>query len=120
MNYFIAKKFKANKKKSLIASRKHRKRILDKAYTGKMFKSGDILTINFWIKSYNYYFEGICLSLKNKNIYKSNSGIILRNVYHNIGIKVNALYFINRLYRNTSISDYKRKRYIYRSSKLYY
>jgi len=120
MSYFLSLKLNNNKKRALIAERKNRKRVLDKSNMGKMFKSGDILTINFWIKSYNYHFEGLCLSLKNRKINKPNITILLRNIYYGVGIEVKASYFLNRLFINTFMSDYKRKNYIYRASKLYY
>lgn len=109
-----------NKKKELIKGRKNRLSILEKNEIGKIFTRGDILTINFWAKSCNYHFEGICLSLKNKHILNPNSTIILRNVLYGTGVELSVSYFLNRLYRNIFISDYKRKKFIYKRSKLYY
>jgi len=120
MTYFLSLNLKNDKKRTLIAGRKNRKSILGQSNMGKMFKSGDILTINFWIKSYNYYFEGLCLSLKNKMVLNPNVTILLRNIYYGVGIEVKASYFLNRLFINTFMSDYKRKNYKYRASKLYY
>ncbi len=36
------------------------------------------------------------------------------------GVEITVLYFLNRLYKNLFMSDYKRKQFLYRSSKLYY
>jgi len=119
MVYFNSIK-QINKKRELIKERKNRSVILSKNNVGKKFTRGDILTINFWSKICNYHFEGICLSLKNKNILSPNSTIILRNVLYGTGVELSVSYFLNRLYRNLKMSDYKRKKFIYRSSKLYY
>lgn len=120
MNYFLDLSNKYNKKKALIFNRKNRKMVLNKSNMGKKFTRGDILTINFWIKSYNYHFEGLCLSLKNKKIVKPNVTVILRNIFYGVAIEVTASYFLNRLFLNTYMSDYKRKHFLYRPSKLYY
>ena len=119
MNYFNSIK-QIDKKRELIKERKNRSIILDKNEISKKFSRGDILTINFWAKSCNYHFEGICLSLKNKHILNANSTIILRNVLYGTGVELSVSYFLNRLYRNIFISDYKRKKFIYKRSKLYY
>jgi hypothetical protein len=47
MTYFLSLNLKNDKKRTLIAGRKNRKSILGQSNMGKMFKSGDILTINF-------------------------------------------------------------------------
>lgn len=109
-----------NKKRELIKERKNRSLILNKNSFGKKFTRGDILTVNFWSKSCNYHFEGICLSLKNKHLVSLNSIIKLRNVLYGTGVEITVLYFLNRLYKNLFMSDYKRKQFLYRSSKLYY
>ena len=119
MVYFNSIK-QINKKRELIKERKNRSVILAKNNVGKKFTRGDILTINFWSKSCNYHFEGICLGLKKKNILSPNSTIILRNVLYGTGVELCVSYFLNRLYRNLFMSDYKRKKFIYKSSKLYY
>jgi ribosomal protein L19 len=49
-----------------------------------------------------------------------NTIIKLRNILYGTGVELTISYFLNRLYRNIFLSDYKRKKYIYRSSKLYY
>jgi ribosomal protein L19 len=85
-----------------------------------MFNRGDILTINFWTKTILYHFEGICLSLKNKFFLKPNISIILRNILFSIGIEMSVSYYYNRLFKNIFMSDYKRKKFKYRASKLYY
>lgn len=110
--------FNNNKKRELIKERKNRSTILNNI--GKKFTRGDILTVNFWSKICNYHFEGICLSLKNKNITTPNTVIKLRNILYGTGVEITVSYFLNRIYQNLIMSDYKRKKFIYRSSKLYY
>jgi len=119
MNFFNQINFKINQKKELIQSRKNRK-IIPNTGVGKFFYRGDILTINFWAKSYNFHFEGLCLSIKKKNLLNPDTIILLRNILQNTGIEITVPYFLNRLYLNTFISDYKRKKLWYRKSKLYF
>ena len=109
-----------DKKRELIKERKNRSLMQNKDNLGKKFSRGDIVTVNFWSKSCNYHFEGICLSLKNKQLMLPNSVIKLRNILYGTGIEITVLYFLNRLYKNLFMSDYKRKKFLYRSSKLYY
>ena len=86
----------------------------------KIFSTGDIITITYWTKTILCHYEGICLSLKNKLFRKPNVSIILRNVLSKIGIEITVSYFLNRIFKNILMSDYKRKRIKYKSSKLYY
>lgn len=50
---------------------------------------------------------------------KQNVSLVLRNVILGVGIEVTVSYFVNRVY-NLSLSDYKRKEFSYKRSKLYY
>lgn len=109
-----------DKKRELIKERKNRLLFSIKNNKYKKFSRGDIITINFWSKSCNYHFEGICIGVKNKSIMLPNTIIKLRNILYGTGVELTISYFLNRLYRNIFLSDYKRKKYIYRSSKLYY
>ena len=109
-----------DKKRELIKERKNRKPILDNLNLGKKFTRGDILTVNFWSQTCRYHFEGICLGVKNKNFVNPNVTVILRNVLYGTGVELTISYFLNRLYRNISMADYKRKRFLYKSSKLFY
>lgn len=109
-----------DKKRDLIDSRKQRIYINNDALIGKFFSRGDIITISFWNKSFYYNFEGICLAIKNKKILNPNVMLTLRNVLFKVGVEVKVSYFQNRLFRSTSISDYKRKGFTYKSSKVYF
>lgn len=83
------------------------------------FTPGDILVITFWKANIIYRFEGICISLKKKGLIKPDVSMILRNVLLGVGVEFIVSYFFNRVY-NGSFSDYKRKRFLYLRSKLYY
>lgn len=117
MNYFKDLFFNINKKKEWINSRKKRKYINKNS---KSFSRGDIITITFWHKSYNYYFEGLCLGLKKKTFNNPNVIIFLRNILQNTIIEFIGPYYLNRFFLKTFISNYKRKKLWYKSSKLYY
>lgn len=120
MNYFLLNSKKFDKKKHLINSRRKRKVILSSVKMGKVFTRGDILILNFWTKTLRYHFEGICLGLKKKSFIQPNVTLSLRNVLFSIGIEISASFYFNRLFINTLMSDFKRKKFQYRSSKLYY
>lgn len=119
MNYFNKINLNLNVRSELINSRKKRK-IISVTKIGKYFTRGDILAVNFWAKSFNYHFEGLCLSLKEKKMVNPNVTLRLRNVLQTTGVEVLVSYFLNRLYLNTIILDYKRKQLWYKSSKLYF
>ena len=120
MNYFLKLYNLKDKKLSIFKERRNRKSILNKPFMGKFFTRGDIITINFWLKSYNYHIEGLCLSIRNKKLINNNLSILIRNILYGIGIEIRVLYYFNRIFRNIHMSDYKRKKYDYRPSKLYY
>lgn len=83
------------------------------------FHSGDILIVVFWAKGFLYRFEGICICLRKKKFKEPDVCIILRNIILGVGVEFSISYFYNRIFYLT-ISDYKRKHFIYRKSKLYY
>jgi len=120
MLYFLLNNKLRDKKKELINFRKKRKFILNTPKLGKTFTRGDIITINFWNKTCSYNFEGICLSLKKNNLLSHSTSLKLRNILFNTGVEIIISYYYSRLFRNTLMSDYKRKNFNYRSSKLYY
>ena len=73
----------------------------------------------FWKSYVVYRFEGICISITKKSLVKPDVSLILRNVILGVGVEFTVSYFFNRVY-NLSLSDYKRKDFIYKRSKLYY
>lgn len=123
MNYFLKNNKELNRNKIVINKRKQRKIIMNIPIlknTSKFFNIGDILTITYWTKTILCNYEGICLSLKNKFFKKPMINLVLRNVLSKIGIELTISYYLNRIFRNMLMSDYKRKRIKYRTSKLYY
>ena len=83
------------------------------------FKVGDIIIVFFWVNGIFYRFEGICICLKKKKFKKIDVILILRNVLGGVGIELSISYFHNRLF-SFKFSDFKRKKFIYKRSKLYY
>ena len=65
-----------------------------------------------------YQFEGILLALK-KNLKHPECSLVLRNIILGVGVEYIISYYYNRIFF-LKFSDYKRKRYIYKRSKLYY
>lgn len=118
MNYFHLIQIK-DKKRELIKERKNRKSLLNNLNL-KEFKKGDVLIVNFWSQTYRYHFEGICLSVKKKQIVNPNVSVTLCNVLFGTGIEVTLSFFLNRLYKNIYIDDHKRKKFFYKASKLFF
>lgn len=108
----------SNKNKNVIQQRKQRQSVL-KLCEAVHFSSGDIVVVVFWKEYIVYRFEGICISIKKKSLSSSDVSLTLRNVILGVGVEFTVSYFINRVY-NLSLSDYKRKDFIYKRSKLYY
>lgn len=86
---------------------------------GLVFSVGDILNISYVSKFITYGFEGVCIRLKKKKMLDVNSSIILRNILSGVGVELTISFFYNRAY-NFTVSDYSRKDFYYRKSKLYY
>lgn len=84
-----------------------------------VFLVGDILKISYISKFITYGFEGICICFRKKKLKNLNAAVILRNFLSGVGVELTISYFYNRAYRFT-VSDYSRKDFYYRKSKLYY
>jgi ribosomal protein L19 len=84
-----------------------------------VFLVGDILKISYISKFITYGFEGICICFRKKRLKNLNASVILRNFLSGVGVELTISYFYNRAYRFT-VSDYSRKDFYYRKSKLYY
>lgn len=83
------------------------------------FNIGDILGLSFRSKGSSYFFEGICIALKNKGFYCPESSLILRNILSDVGVELTVSYFYNRSFF-IKINSFKRKKIFYGRSKLYY
>jgi len=82
-------------------------------------KVGDILGFSFRNKGLTYFFEGICMVIRDKGFVHPETGFILRNVLSGVGIELAISYFYNRGFF-FKINNFKRKRDSYRQAKLYY
>lgn len=83
------------------------------------FICGDILIVFFWVKGFLYRFEGICIALRKKKFKEPDVCIMLRNIILGVGVEVTLSYYLNRIFF-LKISDFKRKFFLYKKSKLYY
>lgn len=83
------------------------------------FNVGDVLGLSFRNKGLTYFFEGICIGIKNKGLNNSNTTFILRNILADVGIELNFSYFYNRAFF-LKVNNFKRKKFLYNRSKLYY
>jgi len=83
------------------------------------FTVGDVLVLVFWNDGLVYKFEGMCLAVRGKQKITPDVTILLCNRILGVGISVTASYFYNRLFYLT-FSDYKRKKFIYKRSKIYF
>jgi ribosomal protein L19 len=109
---------KIQKKRSTIIARQNRKSFLNVIGGALQIFAGDIISIYFLKKYDIYQFEGIILSIKG-GLVNSNVTIRLRNILLGVGMEYTVSYYYNRLFQ-LQIKDYKRKRFLYRRSKLYY
>jgi ribosomal protein L19 len=115
-NSFLTKKYKA------LFWRQHRPHV--KGFfrfpnRGLIFTAGDVLRVVFDRGGISYSFEGICLAVKFPSFLNINTTFVLRNVIIGVGIELTMSYYFNRLYKLMFL-DYKRKRFFYNKSRLYY
>lgn len=83
------------------------------------FTRGDVLSIGYRLCGYGYVFTGLCLRVRRRNMLTTASTFLLRNIFSKISVELHApLYGLCRL--NFKFLDYARKRFVYRSAKLYY
>lgn len=84
-----------------------------------MFKAGDILKYSFDHGPMTFFFEGLCLSLRNRRFGRKQTSLMTRNVLTTVGVEILIAYFLRRLYKLT-FSDYKRKQFFYNKPRLYF
>lgn len=102
---------------SFLKKRRSRKRIDNTKY--KQFSRGDILSITYRLCGFGFVFTGICVFLRKKKMVSTNTTFMLRNIFVKVGVELSAtLYGLCRL--NIKLLDYARKKFNYRSSKLFY
>lgn len=106
--------------RSLILKRRQR-RVLLGAATTRLFGGGDIVLVEFELCGISRAFKGICVAKQCKSLTKVGSSIRLRNVVEGIGVEMTLpLYCLCFHFAELALFDYERKRFRYRSSKLYY
>jgi ribosomal protein L19 len=93
--------------------------IINTAVYKAPFVAGDILNIAYNIKGLNYFFEGICISLKKKQFSHPETSFIVRNLLDNVGVEIAFSYFYNFAFSFKSL-DYKKKKQNYYRSKIFY
>lgn len=105
-----------------LTARRHRPQLSGFSQTpswGLLFQAGDILKYSFDRGPSTFFFEGLCLSLRNRGFGRKQTSFISRNVMTSVGVEVLIAYFLRRLYK-LSFSDYKRKQFFYNQPRLYF
>lgn len=83
------------------------------------FTRGDVLSVEYRVRGYGFTFTGLCLKIKMRSLAMLRSAILLRNIVARVAVEISfAIYGTCRF--SFKILDYARKRFNYRSSKLYY
>jgi hypothetical protein len=80
---------------------------------------GDVLKIFFSKRGSFYYFEGLCYSVQRKSFLLPDSSLFLINKIKGSIISFFFSYFYNLIF-SVRFSDYKKKRRMPRSAKIYY
>lgn len=117
MLYFYKNSFE-KKVNKYILSRRNRISLKGFRNAFKMVP-GDILSIYYRNKGLLYSFDGICVSIKGKNFINPDSSIILRNVLSSISIELTVSFYYVRIFFSR-FDDYKRKKFTYTRSKLFF
>lgn len=58
-----------------------------------LFNAGDVVAIVFMKSGYYFLFEGLCLSMRNKNFINPNTGFILCNVLAGVVVEICISYY---------------------------
>ena len=83
------------------------------------FTRGDVFSIGYRLYGYGFVFTGLCIRVKKRLLSSASSTFLLRNILGKISVELYiTLYGVCRL--NFRVLDYARKKFRYRSSKLYY
>jgi ribosomal protein L19 len=83
------------------------------------FLVGEVLDIFYPMRHIVYSFEGLCLSIRKKQMKDPNTTIVVRNILQGVGIELNLSFYSNVIFRVT-VKDYKRKFFFFRRSKLFF
>lgn len=86
-----------------------------------IFNGGDVIFIVFELNGFQRVFKGVCVSKQCKSLAKVGSSFQLRNIVDGVGVDVRiSIYYLCFSFSLLRFYDYERKRFRYRSSKLYY
>ncbi len=77
---------------------------------------GDFLEVFYFFRGHFLSFEGLCLSIRRKNLLHPETSLYLRNNVQNVWVECSVSFFYNRVY-HLKILDYKRKLYSFKKSK---
>lgn len=106
--------------RSFILKRRRRQQLVGRANMC-LFSSGDIVLVDFELGGVQRVFKGICVSIQCKSLIKVGSSLRLRNVVEGVGIEMTLpLYCLCFRFSELMLFDHERKRFRYRSSKLYH
>lgn len=88
------------------------------AFTEKyLFQVGNIFSLFFRTDYLNFFFEGICISIRKKST--PEFSFILRNIIGGTGVEICLSFYYNRTFFFKT-SDFKKKIFKRKRSKLYY
>ena len=106
--------------RSFILKRRRRK-VLIGGTEVRLFFGGDIVLAEFELGGIQRVFKGVCISKQCKSLKKMGSSVRLRNIIEGCGVEITfPLYCLCFRFSELALFDYERKRFRYRSSKLYY
>ena len=115
MSYFTKESKKKNK---YITERRRRPAVIGLRRVFQ-FVIGDVLAVYFANRGTILSFVGLCIAIKNKSFRSSNTAFTLRNILSSIAVESIFGFFEARVFTPT-FYDYKRKKFHYNRSKLYF
>lgn len=78
-----------------------------------------MFTIGYRLRGFGYVFTGLCARVRYKSMLHPSTTFIMRNIFAKVSVELYAtLYGLCRL--NFKFLDYAKKKFHYRSAKLYY
>lgn len=93
------------------------KHLLRRVYRQSLFEVGDVVSIFFRDPSFNFFFEGLCLALKKPQT--PEFSFRLQNVVGGSLVELTLSFYYNRVFF-FKVNDFKRKKFYYNHSKLFY
>lgn len=104
-----------------IISKRRKGRFIISVIRWPLFFGGDIISVALEKRGISLRFKGVCIAKRYKLLGNIKSSFVLRNVVDAVGVEFTvSLYNSNVNFFSLGIHDYERKKFRYRSSKLYY